>query len=41
MTAGAVLSMKLIEHFRPRYLIMPGIAELPFLYEPIETWKLN
>ena len=26
MTAGAVLSMKLIEHFRPRYLIMPGIA---------------
>lgn len=26
MTAGTVLSMKLIEHFRPRYLIMPGIA---------------
>lgn len=26
MTAGAVLSMKLIEHFRPRYLTMPGIA---------------
>ena len=26
MTAGAVLSMKLIQHFRPRYLIMVGIA---------------
>lgn len=26
MTAGAALSMKVIEHFRPRYLIMVGIA---------------
>ncbi|MGN1095157.1 MAG: hypothetical protein ACI4QR_02080 [Eubacteriales bacterium] len=26
MTAAAVLSMKLISHFRPRYLIMVGIA---------------
>lgn len=26
MTAGATLSMKLIEHFRPRYLIMVGIS---------------
>lgn len=26
MTAGATLSMKLIQHFRPRYLIMVGIA---------------
>ena len=26
MTASAVLSMKMITHFRPRYLIMPGIA---------------
>ncbi|MDO4338972.1 MAG: hypothetical protein Q4C91_12960 [Eubacteriales bacterium] len=26
MTASAVLTMKIIEHFRPRYLIMVGIA---------------
>lgn len=26
MTAGAALSMKVIQHFRPRYLIMVGIA---------------
>ena len=26
MTASATLSMKLIEHFRPKYVIMPGIA---------------
>ena len=26
MTAGATLAMKLIEHFRPQYLIMVGIA---------------
>lgn len=26
MTAAATLSMKLVEHFRPKYLIMPGIA---------------
>lgn len=26
MTAGATLSMKLIEHFRPKYLIMVGLA---------------
>lgn len=26
MTAAATLSMKLIEHTRPKYLIMPGIA---------------
>ncbi len=26
MTASATLSMKLIQHFRPCYLIMPGIA---------------
>ena len=26
MTAAAVLAMKLIQRFRPRYLIMPGIA---------------
>ena len=26
MTASATLTMKLIEHFRPKYVIMPGIA---------------
>ncbi len=26
MTASATLTMKLIQHFRPRYVIMPGIA---------------
>ena len=26
MTASATLTMKLIEHFRPKYIIMPGIA---------------
>ena len=26
MTASATLTMKLVEHFRPRYVIMPGIA---------------
>lgn len=26
MTASATLTMKLIEHFRPQYVIMPGIA---------------
>lgn len=26
MTAAATLSMKVIEHFRPQYLLMPGIA---------------
>lgn len=26
MTAAATLTMKLIDHFRPRYVIMPGIA---------------
>ena len=26
MTASATLTMKLIQHFRPRYIIMPGIA---------------
>ena len=26
MTASATLTMKLVEHFRPKYIIMPGIA---------------
>ena len=26
MTASATLTMKLVEHFRPKYVIMPGIA---------------
>lgn len=26
MTAAAVLTMKIIQHFRPKYVIMPGIA---------------
>ena len=26
MTASATLTMKIIEHFRPKYVIMPGIA---------------
>lgn len=26
MTASATLTMKLIEHFRPKYVVMPGIA---------------
>ena len=26
MTAAATLTMKMIQHFRPRYVIMPGIA---------------
>ncbi len=26
MTASATLTMKLIEHFRPKYVIMPGVA---------------
>ena len=26
MTASATLTMKLIDHFRPKYVIMPGIA---------------
>lgn len=26
MTAAATLTMKLIQHFRPKYVIMPGIA---------------
>lgn len=26
MTASATLTMKLIEHFKPKYIIMPGIA---------------
>lgn len=26
MTAAATLTMKLVEHFRPKYVIMPGIA---------------
>ena len=26
MTASATLTMKIIEHFRPKYIIMPGIA---------------
>lgn len=26
MTASATLTMKLIEHFRPKYVLMPGIA---------------
>ena len=26
MTASATLTMKMIEHFRPKYVIMPGIA---------------
>lgn len=26
MTAAATLTMKLVEHFRPKYVVMPGIA---------------